>query len=243
MRYQMFGYSFVLAAAAVVGCGGDDGGKVIVPDAKVYQDAPVDVPHVCALGTMNTLGSLSLGTTAAPASGDFFIVPTQGANMGKTVFLLGGKLNNDAASDILAFEVVKPTGGFQTNSAYPFNADPNAAYVAASYILGDYNSTAMTLGTFYYASSGSATFTMIGEADGNAIVGSVAATMYREVDDAGANVPGGCTASLGGLSFNLKQMAAPRVEQPMWTDPRVHISPAEWAAVTARIEAFKATQQ
>jgi len=205
MRTQMFG-SFLLAA--LVGCGGGGGGDSR-PDAKIFLDAPIDAPPMCAVTA--SLGGLSLGSMAMPVSADNFDQPTMGPFMGRTVFSVGGRLPSSTATllDVLIVDYVKPVaGGFLTNTAVNFDPNPNAVYVAASYLFGDFDSSAMTVQNFYYANSGSVTLTQIAEANGSPINGTVAATNYREVDDAGADVAGGCTTALTGLAFNLVEMTA-----------------------------------
>jgi hypothetical protein len=172
---------------------------------------------------MQSFQGLSLGTMAMPApAGDYFDTVTNGPDAGKVLFILGAGLPGSmtGAVDALFIEVIKPAAGFATGTAYNFNTDPNAAtYVAASYILEDVNSQAMSYTRIMYASSGSVTFSMIGENNGAAIRGTVPATNFREVNEmTGADVAGGCTVSLASLAFFTSQQAARQAEYPMWSD-------------------------
>lgn len=206
MRTQLF---VAFAMSSLVACGGDD--APVTPDAKVFMDAPPDMTPACLAEI--PAGTLSLGSMQMRRSGDYFVVPESGPHMGKTVFFMGAGLpgSTAAVADILAFEYVEPdSGGFVTDAAISFETDGAMTnYVAAAYILADVNRSAMTIGQVYWASSGALTLTDIGESDGSMITGSVNTTNLREISQmTGADVPGGCTASLTGLSFALTQMAA-----------------------------------
>lgn len=234
----------LLPLLPLVGCGGDDGPKVMVrPDAPmmVFMDAPV---ATCAVKT--DLGSLSLGSTATPLSSDWFYVPTSGPNMGKTIFSVGGSLpasisgGTTTLPDLLIYEVVKPTAGFVTNTPYNNDPDPNAAYVAAAFVFGDYDSANQTIGNFFYASNGATTLTMISEPDGSLIAGSSSATMFREVDDAGSDIAGGCRTAVGGLAFNLTQMATPFTGQKPDPNGIQPLTPDEWRGVQQILAKYRA---
>jgi len=214
MRTQMFGLSLVLSG--LIGCGGGGGTKS--PDAKIFLDAAIDAPAACAIDPKPAgyiIGYMQDGTTPANPvpTGNLVTVPTTGPYMGKTLFRLVGGLPSStaAAEDLMVFDVLKPDAGqFPVNTA--INWDPNAAAaapVAASYILGDVDDAAMTIGNFYYASNGSITFSAIGTTQGAAITGAVAATMFREIDEQNADIPGGCLASLTGFKMNMINMAPP----------------------------------
>jgi hypothetical protein len=103
---------------------------------------------------------------------------------------------------VLVIDYVKPTGGFALDTPIAFDPDPRTApYVAASYVLGDFDMATMTAAQTYYASSGSLTMTAAGETSGAAVKGTVGMTSYREIDDTGGEVAGGCSASL--TSFTI----------------------------------------
>jgi hypothetical protein len=236
MRYQMSGFAFLFA---VVGCGGNgDGGKVMVmADAKSVMDAPADAAKVCSV--MSSLGALSLGAMTA-VTNDFFIGPDANTN-NKVIFLLAAGLpgSMQGNADVLAVEVVKPQAGFLPNMTYNFDPNPtNAMYAAQSYILEDFTGMAYT--RVLHASTGSVTFTSIGEADNASIKGSVAATNYREIDEqTGADVAMGCTTSLMGLQFNLIQKAAMMREVP----EDGMLSKAQMSAIATAIESVHAQQK
>lgn len=244
MRTQMFG-SILLAA--LVGCGGGGGGNNR-PDAKIFLDAPIDAPAACAV--MNSLGGLTLAGpddaqgNPTPVAADWIDNPTDGPFAGRTVLSIGGRLPSSTAAllDVLIVDYVKPmAGNFVTNNPVNFDPNPNNVYEAASYVFGDAdpNSNPLVVANFYYASNGSITLTQVGEAEGSLINGSVAATMYRDVDDQGADIPGGCTTSLDGLTFVLSQMTAQALQPPGEPAPGqlIPLTPDEWKRARAIINA------
>jgi hypothetical protein len=140
----------------------------------------------------------------------WFTVPTQGPWMGKTVFAVGAFLpamGGGQSDDALFIQVVKPDQGqWPTATAINFDPDATMLMTANSYILEDLNQTAGTYNRILYASSGSVTFTDIGEQANDLITGTVAASNYREINKtSGADVAGGCTTSMMQLKFYLKQ--------------------------------------
>lgn len=233
MRYQLFGYSLVLAAT--VGCGGDDGPGVIVPDAKVFMDAAVDAAPLCTVtceanicdgqngspapgGTMFPALILAAGGTQqnpTPIDAEvIFVNDEMGSPLeGRTVLEFGGKLGEqNGLGDYMIVRVVKPTAGnFPVGTAVPFNSDPNVAIpdtvLGQAFFLGDAPAQGNPA-QLYWASDGSITLNAVGEAVGDLINGEVTATNFREVDlSSGADVTGGCTSSVGGLQFYYKQAA------------------------------------
>jgi hypothetical protein len=233
MRTQLF--SSILLAA-LVGCGG--GGGSNKPDAKIFLDAPIDAPPMC--GVMASLGGLTLAGPGDPPTavmGDWVDTDRMGSLVGRTVISIGGRLPSSTAAliDVLIVDYVKPTtGGYVLNT--PIDIDPNPAaapYIAASYVFGDFDSSAMTIQNFYYASSGTITFMQAGDVNGAMIVGTQGATNYREIDDMNADVVGGCTTSLTALNFNLvHQDAAFQAGQPA-PGGLVPLTADEWKSVNA----------
>lgn len=205
MRYQMFGCSLLLAAA--VGCGGDDGGKVKVPDAKVFQDAPpsmVDAPPPCL--TPATIGMLSIGTMAMPATFMTGPAPISKTQSGLIFFGLGFYMDQ-AKKTAMTIIVPKPAAGFQTNVNYNYDPDYNSQMPAAlAFIEDGLDAQGMNPAHFLYASTGSAKFTQIAQTDGANVFGSAAAATFREVDSmTGADIAGGCTTSSAGVTFYTVQ--------------------------------------
>ena len=221
MRIQMLFGSSIIAAAALVGCGGDDG-HVTVPDAKKADAAP-DAPHMCL--TMGSFGTLSIGTMAMPYAGTgtdagqwfFTDMDTQ-----KVYFSVGGRLNMDAAPDILIFALDVPgAGSFTTGAPYAFQTDPTAADQANQAILyADVNGNMATQVLWPQPGSPNPalTFSMVGQTAGSKIFGTVNGITFKEVDDMGALVTGGCTTTMGGFNFFLSQTQnSPRLAPP--SDP------------------------
>jgi len=153
--------------------------------------------------------------------GDWFVSFTQGDLAGRKAFdlILNMSPEGVAMPDVLAIRLIKPTAGnFPINQAQTFDPNPNTAVPNAwSFWLGDVTLNGGMIADVrqeYYANMGAITMTMIGEADGANISGSTAPITWREIDDQGADVAGGCTASMGvgsasntGFTFNLQQMA------------------------------------
>jgi hypothetical protein len=198
-----------VALMSLVACGGDDPKPMVTtPDAKVFMDAPP--PPECSVDKAG-FGNLGLGTAMAPVSGDWFIMPTSGPYNGKVVFALGGTLGDPQAPIVDSLNILLPKNA---NGNFPMTATdldttgtPTATTPAYAFILGDYVKASMELTNLYWPSTGAITVTAIGETDGAAITGSVSMMNFREVDDQGSDIAGGCTTKIGGLSFNLKQMA------------------------------------
>lgn len=258
MRSQLF----VLSVGFLIGCGGGSD-KPKLPDAKVFMDAAIDAAPVCSVKCESNIcdgmnGSPAPGTSDFPAlvlgseqmrvSGNWFYSPTMGGLMGRTIFSVGGSVNDVGGTrDIIIFDVVKPQpGNFPTNTAINFDPDPTAATpVAYALFFGDavvVNDQIQSIAQLYYASNGSTTLTAIGETDGQQITGTITATNFREVDQmSGADVPGGCTASLGGLNYFLTQMAgAFQPTQPGEINGWKPLSADEWTAVRAKIDDLRA---
>jgi hypothetical protein len=228
MRTQLF--SSILLAA-LVGCGG--GGGSNKPDAKIFLDAPIDAPPMCAV--MASLGGLTLagpGTPPTALMSDWVDTDRMGSLTGRTVISIGGRLPSSTAAliDVLIVDYVKPTtGGYVLNT--PIDMDPNPA--AASYVFGDFDSSAMTIQNFYYASSGNITFMQAGDVNGAMIVGMQGATNYREIDEMNADVPGGCVTALTALNFNLVHQDAAFQAGQSAPGGLVPLTADEWKSVNA----------
>ena len=228
-----------------VGCGSDGTKKPMLLDAKVFLDAGIDTPPACSV--MASLGSLTIGSAAAPAMGNFFYIPPSGPDMGKKEFRLAGNLPSSTATekDQLIIEYQKPTAGFALT---PKNFEPNsnAPTTVDAYLLGDVTGMPpnSTIAHFYWATTGALTLTAIGEADGNPITGSVSMSNLGEIDQmTGAPVTGGCATVLGGLAFNLSQKAAfiGDGQQPQAVGNELQpMSSDELKVAFDRVEQFKA---
>jgi hypothetical protein len=193
MLAQRIGLSFIL----MTGCDGGGGSPAV--DATVVFDGVRDSITLCTV--MPNIGSFDV-MVATPQ--DFIDTNRPGALAGRTVLTFGGRLptSTAAAVDMLVIDYVKPTGGFALDTPISFDPDPRAApYVAASYVFGDVDVSTMTAVQMYYANSGSLTMTAAGETSGAAIKGTVGMTNYREIDETGGEVPGGCSSSL--TSFTI----------------------------------------
>lgn len=233
MRYQMFGCSLLLAAA--VGCGGDDGNKVHVPDAKVFQDAPpvlIDAPPPCVTGA-TTMGG-SIGSMMTPATFQTGPAPISKDTMSGTVFFGLGFYLDATKKTAMTIIVPRPANGFQTNSAYAYDPNPNAtAPVALAFIEDGLDAQGMNPAHVLYASTGSVTFSQIAQTDGSNIFGSTTAANFREIDSNGADVAGGCTTMAGVFQFFLKQKTTVAFVPPSGTI-------SNWAAT--RLERIQADQ-
>jgi len=239
MRNLYLGFSFALVAAA--GCGGDDGGGIHVPDAKVYMDAAIDAPPACVVDM--SYPALSIGTMTTPAPGNHFDKITSGTYAGKLEFFLAGKLDMNTKFDALFIDVRQPDSGtWATGAPYAFQSDATSAtYDADAYILGDIDTTANSYAQVLWASQGTITFTTFETPSATSkAAGSVTMTPMRQIDDnTGAAVAGGCTTSLAGLSFNVVQNQALPARQVSNDQKDL----GSLGTLKARIDLLKATKE
>lgn len=174
-------------------------------DAPMDSDAGTDAAHTCYLPM--DIGGGAFGTQAQPIESNWFAMPTSGPLMGRTVFSIPAQLNQQAPINVLEIDVVRPAGGYAINTPYAFTTTPTATFVAQSMLYGNFDVNNSTFDQELFASSGSITFTQIGEAPSSNIFGTVSMTMYREIDQTtNADVPNGCTSTLTGIQFYLRQM-------------------------------------
>lgn len=194
---------FSLLALPLVACGGDDGGgTVIVPDAKVFMDAPPDNTAPCTAPA--TIPALRIGMEGMPISANWIVDDQQ---LGGVIFRIASYLPNDMENAMIII-IPRPEEGFDPIE-YPFDPDPNSTALSAfAFMQANINQQTMMAERILWASSGSMTFSQIGSAQGAAITGVISMTNFREVDpDANfADVPGGCTSSLTSLNFYGTQM-------------------------------------
>jgi hypothetical protein len=248
----------------LVACGGGGGSKT--PDAKLWLDAGIDAAPACTIKCElkpptitvdlcegDNYKSISFGSDATPASGDYFF--TFGADAGplanRTAFSIALLVSeSETLGDVMFIRALKPTaGGFVLNTAVPFDANPNSATPAAySFLFGDVmiNNGAIDVNTItqeYWATMGGITFSTIGEADASIVKGQTAPTVWSEIDDMGVVKSGGCAINMGpagaasGMSFTLKQMAtAFQPEQPQYINGMRVLSPAQTRALSDYID-------
>jgi hypothetical protein len=211
-----------LLFTVLVGCGGGGDSR---PDAKIFLDAPVDAPPMCAvvcqLKPPDLMSDLCVGANYTsirfgggangPVAGDWYT--TFGADAGGLanrkaldIVLAMSPSSAGQLQDILIFRVLKPTtGGFPINTPIMMEGDPNAATPAAwSFWLG--NATVLNNmiqqspppEQFLWANGGSSvTLMMAGEQVDGLIDLTTTGLTWRELDDNNADVPGGCTTAVG----------------------------------------------
>jgi hypothetical protein len=189
-------------ALPLIACGGDDGGGVIVPDAKVFMDAPPDTVAACAIAAMNPGGTA--GSDTMRQSANWIRKLTNGTIVFSVSFPIDATMKNYAT-----FGAIK-TGATWTKGT-PINFDTNpTSTMPAAFAYMDENLDTMTGNSTrtLWASSGSITFTDIDETTSGAkITFSTTAANFREVDGmTGAEVAGGCTSQLGAVTAYLTQM-------------------------------------
>ena len=210
--------AILVVGLVLVGCSGDGNVTIDarprdssapdtpVPDAMVDAGRPLDAPPTdpgrpCAVAP--SLGALTLGSATSPLVGNHF------STSSPPRFSLTARLVSDGGPlpDAVTLIVYEPTNGFATNVAYPNQIDPNATTAAAiGSVLGDYDTNAGTIGTFYWATSGATTFTAIGKTTGSQITGSTSYMLLQEIDqDTGAFIAGGCSTTISSLTFYLQQ--------------------------------------
>jgi hypothetical protein len=206
MRNRLSAILVTFAAA----CGGGDT-PTPVPVADSPGPTPDTGPLACSVADFS--GGLTLGSTAMRVENDWFTDPAAAGapNEGKISLIVGARLPADGGAnpDIFITEVVKQTGIFPLNTAINYNPSGTATtYDATSFIFGNFSQATMSLDHFYQASTGSITLTAVGESDTNPIDGTTTSANYRELDEQGADVTGGCTTVIGTLEFHLVQKAA-----------------------------------
>ena len=178
---------------ALVACGDDGGTRPVIPvDAR--PPTP-DSPPVQSCTIPSDLGGLGLGSAAMPVSGPIFQnIP----DLGGVVFVIRAALPDSGTglTDLITILVPRPAAGF-VPGLYMFDFNAAASWLDQNFVQGQGAQKILD------AINGSVTFSAISE--GNSAAGTVSATMYREVDDNGNEVPGGCMSSLMGMQFNLVQ--------------------------------------
>jgi len=212
----MWRLALLLLASAATGChypalpelmhgdAGEDSVSIDAGDASV--DATPDAPHVCY--TPLDIGGATFGTTGNPIVSEWFDTPTSGPNAGKKEFVVSAQLDQTSPTDVLAFVVARPTGGFVANQAYAFATDatPNLPYSALALMYGDFVTATTTYQQYLFAANGSVTFSQIGETSNSTITGTMNPTDFREVNEAtGAVIPNGCTTRIGTVTFYLRE--------------------------------------
>lgn len=194
---NLYGTS-LLACLALSACG-DDGGKTHLADAAIDSPKQMDAPAaICTIPA--TIPAGSVGTMAAPASGNFVVKSTMGSM--PVFFGLRIYTTMDMKNDV-SFIVPRPANGFAPGT-FAFDTTGAAMPVALAYMGGNYTGTMAQ--KELDATNGSITFTSIGQTAGASIKGTVSSTIFKEVDANGNQVAGGCTSTVAGLSFFLTQM-------------------------------------
>lgn len=196
---------FSALSLPLIACGGDDdgGGGVVVPDAKVFMDAPPVQGPACLFPA--SIPAFTLPESGAPPSMSWIRKGTSGALNGVTYFGITIGLDADGKMEV-DFLVPRPTDGFKTNTPYAFSTDPKAMGLPPALAIASDNIDAQ--GNPYrtlWASSGTLTFTAVGQTQGDAINATISTTNLREIDDNGADVAGGCMTSFAGITLNLQQ--------------------------------------
>ena len=197
-------FAVLSVLVGVVACGGDDGQTLV--------DASVDVPpHDCSV-TRAQFTNLGLGMAGMPVgyphgTSGWFRTATSGTYNGKRIFSIVAGLPDSlpSARDLFVLEILRPSSGFQSNSAYAVDPDPNSVLPSArAYIIGDLNPTTGAFGMLYWAGAGSTTFTEVSEAFAADVTGKSTGLAFREVDnETGDDVAAGCTTSIDQLQFYL----------------------------------------
>lgn len=207
----------VLVVPLATACGGGDSGPVIVDTPPPIPDTPPP-----AAPCPDNIGTGSVGTDAdpagpecgAPGSGvmcDWYTVPMMGPNTGVKQFGFNVGLPGGSENDLLIIQYLD--NPFVQGTARPFltDATSTAAYGAAAFVFGNVNADGSAFDYFLFAGSGTINMTQVGgaaEAVGGISKGSITTTAFREVDDVGADVAGGCAMQVMGLSFVLEQGSA-----------------------------------
>jgi hypothetical protein len=193
-----------LLATPLIACGGDDdGGGGTTPDAKVFMDAAIDSPPACVLPA--TIAGNTVGSDAQRQALNWISKNTSGVTSFGIVLPLDATNKN-----LLQLTVRKQGTTWKVNT--PINFDPtptNATAEANALVAENYNMTSKTADKYFYASSGSITFTEIAQTAGAKITFSTTPANFRQIDPmTGADVPGGCTTMVGTWTVFVQQMDA-----------------------------------
>ncbi len=203
-----------------IACGG--GGT---PAPVPVDSPPVVTPDVAATACPETGIGGSIGTDAmhaGPGCGaggatpcDWYTDETMGPNTGSKKLQFAAGLPDGSMSDILVVQVIAP---FTPNTTVNFVTDAasEASYAAATFVLN--NTASGTAERLLFASDGNIKLTETNETMNGLTKGVMSMTNYREVDDAGAEVAGGCTMTVTGLNFVLEQGSA-TFQKEQTTDP------------------------
>lgn len=199
-----------LLCLPLVACGGDDGdggGGNNTPDAKVFMDAAPDMASACAIPA-NVPGA-TLGSDTDRSSMAWI------SKSGNTTNFLMSIAIDSSGKNLLQISVDKPGDTWPTTPLTFETTPSNTAHVYA--IIGE-NVVNMMPEKLYWVSSGSITFSEIGETMGAKITFSTTDSNFREINTMGADVPGGCTISVGALQVFLEQSTAVQVAAPRDSD-------------------------
>jgi hypothetical protein len=188
------------------------------------MDAAVDAPHLCGIDPM--IGNLTFGSMTTPVARNNFDKPTMGPDAGRLEFFIAARLgmNTTPPIDALIIDVLQPGTAmaptpFQTSVPYNFEPDATttSSIAADAYLLGDLDQMAQTVQNFYWAQSGSVTFSTFetpkvntaatGQpSNGSKHFGTVTMVPFKEIDQmTGALLDGGCASTMGGLGFFVQQ--------------------------------------
>jgi hypothetical protein len=212
------------ASMPLIACGGDDGGGVIVPDAKVFMDAPPDMQAVCGIAATNAGGTVGSDTMRQSAD---WIRKTMN---GQIYFSVSVPLDS-TQKNFVTFVALKQGTTWTTGTPITFDTNPTSTTPAALAFM-DENLDLMTGNSSrtLWASSGSITFTEIAQMAGSKITFSTTAANFREVDGmTGAEIAGGCTSMMGMVTAYLSQKTMVAIVGPQE-------GPAAWRHVTTDIQ-------
>ncbi len=188
----------------LIACGGDDGGGGGgggTPDAKVFMDAAPDTAAACAVPASFAGGTL--GSDAMRQSDDWIKKTTQNQ---QTITYFTVSIPVDMTQkNFLTLVAIKGTD-WTIGTPINFATSPTQQGASAlAYIDENLNLSDGSSDRTLWASSGSITFTEIAQTAGSKITFSTTAANFREIDDQGADVPGGCTSMAGAVQVFLQQ--------------------------------------
>lgn len=199
--------SLVLAPAVACG-GGDSPTPTPIDTPPPTPDSP-PAPVACPADGLGTQMAIPIGPMCGDGTiqCDFYNIEDTGPNTGTNklemgVLLSDGGENVGAGNDVIIYQILSP---FILNT--PVNwltdaaASETASYAAATFLLNSENG--VDVERLLWATNGSATITSTSEAPGGVTNVTMTNVTYKEVDDAGAVVAGGCEATVGIKGFAL----------------------------------------
>ena len=218
-KFSIFAVAAMPLIPIALACGDDGGGKIKVPDAKVFNDAPPDAPTLCTAESSYPTPSFGSNQFATnyPASGS-------GSSAQPHVISYGGALNADI--DALRLILFQGYGGFGSGDIRPGTYTITGADTKFSTcgicVLVQTNNMGQTFADWYAATSGTVTLTSTGTNGTGTFSGSLSNVSLVHVGKDAMGLPAdttasNCTSTIPTANFTATLMAGSATGKP--SDP------------------------